>query len=76
MWQKIAQQRDTNASTHVISVEDDRIKLGLRHFCKQTVSAKTPTKLKLLVFQDPSSLKHKNDAYISVYAVPEFIEEV
>ena len=76
MWQKVAKPHDTNESTHLISVEDNQIKLGLRHFCKETVSAKTPTKLKLFVFQNPSSLKNKDDAYITVYAVPESIEEV
>ena len=65
-----------NSSVHDISVEEDQIKLGLWHFCKQTASARSSKKLEVLVFQNPSSLENKNDAYITVYAIPKSSEEV
>ena len=76
VWQKAIEHRDKNASIYVISTEDNQIKLGLWHFCKETVSAKRRKNLELLVFQNPSSLEHIRDAYITVYAIPEFIKEV
>ena len=76
MWNKTLRHHDMSSSVHVISVEEDQIKLGLRHFCKQTASAKSPKKLEVLVFQNPSSLENKTDAYITVYAVPKCSEKV
>ena len=74
MWNKAP--NDKNSSAYVIAVEEDQIKLGLRHFCKHTASAKLPKKLEVLVFQNPSSLENINDAYITVYAIPKSSEKV
>ena len=72
MWRKATDHRNPNASIHVISFGKEEIKLGLWHFCKETVSASTPKRLHLLVYQNPASLKQVMDAYITVYAIPKW----
>ena len=76
MWNKALIHHDKKSTVQVVSVEEDQIKLGLWHFCKQTASAKSPKKLEVLVFQNPSSLENKTDAYITVYAVPKCSKKV
>ena len=76
VWQKETGHQDTNSSVHIISVDDNQIKLGIQHFSKKAVSAKCKKNLELLVFQDPASLDQTTDAYITVYAVPAFMKEV
>ena len=75
VWNKAPRQHDKNSSVHV---EEDRIQLDLRHFCKQTASAKSSKTLDLLVYQNPKSLENEQlkDAYITVYAIPRSSKKV